>query len=566
MNGLVRGVAALAVAVVLSWSRPVEACGCFAPPNAAEPIVQAGERILFAVNNGKVTAHIQIQYAGDARDFGWLLPLPSVPTLELGSDELFTRLSATTQPQYLVQSVPGTACARPSGGFMLGCASPSLSGGKSFESQDAGTATPLVITSSIGPYDYAVLRADDKTAMLQWLADNRYFVPAGTDSAVGPYINPGAYFLALKLKAGAATGDVTPVVLEYPSSLPMIPIILTSVGAQLNMGVQVWLLGNGRGIPRNYHHVVLNDALLDWMNGAKNYSELVTQAVAEAPGKHAFVTEYAGTSAVMQDQLAPPGRFGTEADLAQAATPQDFVTALLANRFANDDSQNPPVLPSPVIRLLLAQIPYPAALAAHGVDENGFLTHLGYYLGDYRTQHPAEYPGYLLAFDAPTLAQQIFEKYVTPMREANALFAQFPTLTRLFTTLSPQDMTADPVFSFNPELPEVKREHHASLIMDCGSSHLVTEQGWIIQDVTSGGAPPAVSGTPVALRVEVLGEEGPATLVTDHAGGVHERFTNTADPPADAPKTGCTTVDPMSLGLLALMASLRRRRGVGPRP
>ena len=38
--------------------------------------------------------------------------------------------------------------------------------------------------SSIGPYDYAVLKADDKTAMLDWLATNHYVVPAGTPVAV----------------------------------------------------------------------------------------------------------------------------------------------------------------------------------------------------------------------------------------------------------------------------------------------------------------------------------------------------------------------------------------------
>src|SRR5262245_57569831 len=79
---------------------PAEACGCFVPPDPTVPIVQAGERILFAVDNGVVTSHVQIQYAGDAKDFGWLLPLPSVPTLELGTDELFTQLYNTTQPRY----------------------------------------------------------------------------------------------------------------------------------------------------------------------------------------------------------------------------------------------------------------------------------------------------------------------------------------------------------------------------------------------------------------------------------------------------------------------------------
>src|SRR5262249_22691703 len=78
------------------------ACGCFTPPGPSQPVVQAGERILFALKDGVVTAHIQIQYAGDASDFGWLLPLPSVPDLELGTDELFAQLGRTTQPTYIL--------------------------------------------------------------------------------------------------------------------------------------------------------------------------------------------------------------------------------------------------------------------------------------------------------------------------------------------------------------------------------------------------------------------------------------------------------------------------------
>ena len=101
------------------------------------------------------------------------------------------------------------------------------------------------------------------------------------------------------------------------------------------------------------------------------------------------------------------------------------------------------------------------------------------------------------------------------------------------------------------------------MITDCGSFRLVTEQGWVIEDVMTGAPPPAFATTPVALRVEVLGEEGQATVATDHQPTIHERFTLETDaaPPMEeaAPMRGCSTVDPMSLGLLALMA-LRRRR------
>src|SRR5207237_252496 len=81
--------AGLFAVVSATSSHDANACGCFTPPDPSVPIVQAGERILFSIADGQVTAHIQIQYAGKPGDFGWILPLPSQPApLELGTDEL----------------------------------------------------------------------------------------------------------------------------------------------------------------------------------------------------------------------------------------------------------------------------------------------------------------------------------------------------------------------------------------------------------------------------------------------------------------------------------------------
>lgn len=543
----------LVLAGVALLSRPAEACGCFAPPSTLENVVQAGERILFAVRNGTVTAHVQIQYAGDAQNFGWLLPLPSVPTLKLGTDELFTELNRTTVPTYSATTV--FACAQQAGAAPLfGCArATSLRFPTVVENsaaEDAGSSV-VVTRSSIGPYDYAVLRADDRTAMLTWLNDNRYFVPTGTDTAVEPYIRPGAYFLALKLRAGAETRDITPVVLEYQSAYPMIPLILTSVGAEPNMGIQVWLLGNARGVPRNFHHVVLNDAQLDWANGVPNYARSVTRAVAEAPDKHAFVTEYAGTSAPMKDVLAPPSRFGTEAEFAATTTPQLFIALLYGRAFARDGS-----LPSPVLRVLETQLPVPAALS--GLSPDQFYSNADYYFGAYRQASPSAFENYP-TFDAPTLARELFSKFVEPVRETNALFAEFPKLTRLFTTLSPEDMTADPVFGFNPDLPDVAREHAGTLTVRCSSTDITTEQGWVAaqnpRELT-----PELTDVPAALRVETLGEEGAPTVLVDNTEAIHAKLQRTEDLMSEPAAQGCTVVDPVSLGLIALMAHLRRRR------
>lgn len=550
-------VASLGVAFA---AQNADACGCFAPPDPTVPIVQAGERILFSVKDGVVNAHIQIQYAGDAKDFGWLLPLPSVPTLKLGTEELFTQLINTTQPRYFVQTTFTGTCG---GSFGFGGLSPQSAGANdsSGGAERSGGFNPLVTQASIGPYDYAVLRADRKDEMLQWLAANRYFIPTGTEETVGPYIRTGAYFLALKLKSGKATGDIQPVVLEYPSELPMIPIILTSVAAQPNMGIQVWMLGSGRAIPRNYNHVVLNDSQIDWLGRAQNYNDVVIKAVSEAPDKHAFITEYAGNSNVMQDVLDAPGRFGSLTELAAITDPALYVDYLFQHGYApapNNSGFGPfiqPTLPPLLKALVLAQFPFPEGLKTV-TDEDTFLRQLDFYLGSYRAQHPEAFAGWVSSFDPPALTAQIDEKIVKPARAAGALFRQNAFLTRLYTTLSPEDMTRDPVFSFNPSLAEVSRDHTANLRIDCGlggdpstsPATLTTEQGWVFQ-LPNRGTTIDTSKGPGALRIETLAEEGAPLVLIDNGKAIGNKL-----------GCGCTSVDPLfGAGLLAMLLARRRR-------
>lgn len=560
MNLVLKVVLVALPLVVAFHSSSASACGCFAQPSVtvSDAVVQAGERILFAVDNGTVTAHIQIQYSGNAQDFGWLLPLPSVPVVDVGTDELFAQLIGKTTPRYSVTGVSPSACQPPS----LGC-SPSAPIARAATPTEQAPESPLVVASSVGPYDYAVLKADDKTAMLGWLNTNRFFVPATSDEALAPYLRPGAYFLALKLRSGASTGQIRPIVLKYASELPMIPITLTSIGAVPNMGIQVWVLGNARAIPRNYSHVELNDALLDWENGVKNYAEIVRRAVAEAAGKHAFVTEYAGSSAVMREALAPFGRFrNNEASFAALTTPGDFVGAL----FLDEGYETPVTAPAggampvrtlaPAVRAaVLAVVPLPPGFPARGISEDQFLANLGFYLGEHRRTFPDDFTGWQTTFEPAALARTIFREHVMPLLEANAIFAKYPKLTRLFTTLSPEDMNKDPVFSFNAALPDVPLLRSAFLQANCSAPSrptLVTAQGW---RRTATGSSPAFATVPAARRIEVLSEEGPPTVSTDNDLAIDRQFDNVTPPPG-----GCSTVDTSSVVLLWPLLVLRLRR------
>lgn len=454
------------------------ACGCFSPPDPSVPLVQAGERILFSHADGEVTAHIQIQYDGASQqDFGWILPLPAVPTLELGVQELFDQLIATTQPRYILTTVTDPDCNnRGRGGALAGSSDDSAEG-----AGGSGGSSPVVVQDTVGPYDYAVLKADDKAEMFGWLEQNRFFVPAGTESAADPYIRPGAFFLALKLKSGQTAGDLQPVVVRYASDRAMIPIVLTSVAANPDMGVQVWLLGDARGIPVNYRHTVINDALIDWQGGADNYVQVLTAATNEAPSGQSFVTEYAGRTGA-GDLLLPAGRFADAASLAQLTTASGFVAALAERGFETriyqwqGGQQGGPIGPparrgavfGPEVRSVLRMhVTMPPALRSAGVDEAEFYGAIEYYLGDFRRQNPEAFAGWEDRIDAAAATALLEERFAAPLRKLGALFAARQYLTRLFTTLSPEEMTADPVFDFNPQLEDYSNEHHATLTITC---------------------------------------------------------------------------------------------------
>jgi hypothetical protein len=505
-------VSGLVVGALISAHTPrARACGCFAQPSAATPVVQAGERILFARDGGQVTAYIQIRYQGSADEFGWLVPLPSVPDLKLGTDELFDLLDRTTQPSYQLttqrQFCDGSSASSSrnafGGCFAASSSSPSYNSPGPLDAgfaADMGTDPIAVVKSSIGPFDYAVLKADDQTALLGWLNTNRYFVPTGTSDVLTPYIHPGAFFLALKLRAGESAGDIVPIIVRYASDLPMIPLILTSVGAVPDMGIQVWMLGQSRAIPRNYRHVVLDDLPI-WL-ASETYNGLAVRAVREAPQHHAFITEYAGSSAPMVGVLDYPGRFGDEATLKAATDPGAYLALLQSSGFRFD---------STLANLLAPSIPEPAVLVQEGVPPTQYyLNYDQYYWA--RISDGGVGDGGAPGFDAVALTDAIWARIVTPTLTTGQLFRDSPYLTRLFTALSPEDMTADPVFSENPDLPDVPLSHAATLIYPCRGLPYVQSPETHLESPY----PRATTSLPGALRIETLREAGPPEIDIDN--------------------------------------------------
>jgi hypothetical protein len=284
----VRWLVAPLVALVLVLAvapGPAGACGGFFC--GPIPVDQAGEQIVFTMDEGTITTYVQINYVGKAEDFAWVLPLPAVPKVETAEMAMFRDLSRLTAPQYLPPAPPD-CLRRP----MPAMAQPSA--GRAAES-----STTVLASGEVGPFGYHVVTSPDPEDLVTWLRDNSYHITDEMKPLVRVYTDEGLVFLAMRLKQNQNSSDIVPVKLTYESSIPTIPLRLTAVAATPDMPVTVWTFAKEPVQTLNYVPITIADSEIRFSPfGGNDYRQVVSQAVDQAGGR-AFVTEMAQpTSAV----------------------------------------------------------------------------------------------------------------------------------------------------------------------------------------------------------------------------------------------------------------------------
>ena len=118
---------------------------------------------------------------------------------------------------------------------------------------------------------------------------------------------------------------------------------------------------------------------------------------------------------------------------------------------------------------------------------------------------------------------------VEPLEGVRQLLEEKPYLTRLYTTLSADEMTLDPMFAYNPDLPDVSQVRSADLRTACADSLGDTrpEEEWEVVIALSDGRefrsrpfadsmdprPLPLVGDPAAVVVEQLTTSGPPQVL-----------------------------------------------------
>jgi hypothetical protein len=414
------------------------ACGGFFCQSV--PVDQSAERIVFAVGEDEVEVHVQIFYTGAAPEFAWVVPTPTRPELFLSSDQLFNELAWRYEPRFDLEYFEEGTCSYD--GYYGYGGSYSLDSAASSAPSESGAGGVVVVDEAkVGPYETVTLQADSSEALLDWLQENDFDLPDDLDPALAPYVAGGSYFVALKLAKDQDAGDIAPLGMRYPGAEVSVPIQLTSIAATPDMRLEVYLLGEHRGVPDNYLHVRINEAAIDWLSGGANYEKAITYAADEAGGQ-AFATDFSGSPEGMRGVLYND-RWDTSR-LEGLSDPIAFMEEVMSMGLPSSAA---------LLEALLDTMPPPA-----GVDAQDFYNCPACY--------EAELAGY--TFDPAAAAAAIEERVVAPLRHADSLFTSYGQLSRLTSSISPLEMTVDPRFVFNPDMDAVSLEHEADLYVLCG--------------------------------------------------------------------------------------------------
>ena len=260
--------AVLVIAILLHLSGSAFADGKFYTEPEKVPPDLPYQRALIAHDGARELLILQSKFEGEAKDFGWVVPLPSVP--ELASMEpadtraLFWSLDRSTGPyairisSYLwlvvffasfgmllyalfeslsrkfrrtkTSASPSPGKVAIIGGLLLLVvffSSPSLLGGH--------RGVEVIKEQQVGIYDVKVVKAQDSDGLIEWLDEHNYQFSEADRGTFDSYVRQGWCFVTARIdlkKAGEESfsnneGLVNPLVMLFESKEIVYPLALT---------------------------------------------------------------------------------------------------------------------------------------------------------------------------------------------------------------------------------------------------------------------------------------------------------------------------------------------------
>lgn len=247
-----------------------------------------GAEVLFEPGDGAVTVSYAVSWQGDAADFGWVIPVPDVPTSVADGDlERFDTLRALSAPKVLYP---------PEDEKGAGCGS-CITQRYSLAGQADRANVAVVSEGFTGTYEYVVIAGTDAVDLEAWFADHGWEGLAADDLA--HYVDQGWSFVALRV-APDTVGDpvaerlLPPIALTCPGDRIVFPAVMARHALAEAQRTTVYVVADGGADTSGDWTSVEAGPLVGGMDEDPNV--LWEARLAEVGGDRGYVETWAGST------------------------------------------------------------------------------------------------------------------------------------------------------------------------------------------------------------------------------------------------------------------------------
>ena len=263
----------------------------------------ANQRAVVVDHGGAETIVLQTAYNGDASDFAWVIPVPSVDALEIDTVDpgIFDDLDRITAPRAVTWERSS---------FVCGCAGAEGDGHPGGE-QRAGVT--VWRTLRVDDYEVAVLSADESVDLTAWLQANGYGFPEGHEDTLQYYVARESFFVAFKIAPHDTNGDpappgtpgdgvpvphdLRPITLTFATDEIVFPIRISRVSTVERAEVLLYVISRQRVRSSNYRtREVYTERSWSGDNFSQTYDRWLQRTIDELNKERGrgIVVEYAG--------------------------------------------------------------------------------------------------------------------------------------------------------------------------------------------------------------------------------------------------------------------------------
>lgn len=280
---------------------PAHACGggMFTLPTETEATFATGHRVAVSISMDQTVLWDQIQYQGDPKDFGWVMPVKAGATIGVGSDAWLESLDAATATVVSSREVDCFTGGESSG---VGCgasdAAGSANGSSTLQQTDPDVA--VLHSATVGPYDTVTLASSTPGALGKWFTAHGYAISADVQPILDDYAAQGFDFIAARLTPGMGVAQMKPLRVVTKGALTTFPMRMLAAGAKKSVALSLFVVTEGRSTIEGFPGATITGADLTWnfATHLSDYAEVRAKKLAEGSGR-TFLTTFAARGALL---------------------------------------------------------------------------------------------------------------------------------------------------------------------------------------------------------------------------------------------------------------------------